>query len=48
MNEENKILEELKGISKILASIEKKNVFTVPENYFENLAEKISLHTFLN
>ena len=48
MNEENKILEELREISSILASVEKKNVFTVPENYFENLAEKISLHTFLH
>ena len=48
MNEENKILEELREISSILASVEKKNVFTVPENYFENLAEKISLHIFLH
>jgi hypothetical protein len=48
MNEENKIREELKEISELLASIDKKNVFTVPENYFENLAEKICLHTRLN
>ena len=48
MNEENKILKELREISNVLASVEKKNVFTVPENYFENLAEKIVLHTLLN
>lgn len=48
MNEKNKILEELREISNVLASVERKNVFTVPENYFENLAEKIALHTFLN
>lgn len=48
MNEQNKIWEELKEISNVLASVEKKNVFTVPENYFDNLAEKICLHTLLN
>lgn len=35
------ILNELKELSPIIAGIEKKNVFTVPAGYFENLSEGI-------
>ena len=48
MNEKNDISDELREISPVLASIKKINVFTVPENYFDNLAEKITVYSFLN
>jgi hypothetical protein len=44
----NEILEELKAITPFLAGIEKLNVFEVPANYFNGLAEKISVYAFLN
>lgn len=48
MNEKSDISDELREISPVLASIKKINVFTVPENYFDNLAEKITVYSFLN
>lgn len=48
MTETNDILEELKAISPFLAGIEKLNVFEIPANYFNGLAEKISFYAFLN
>jgi len=48
MIEKNEITDELREISIVIASIKKTNVFKVPDNYFEGLAEKISIRTFLN
>lgn len=48
MIEKNEIMDELRGISIVIASISKTNVFTVPENYFEKLAERITVYTYLN
>ncbi len=48
MKGKNDILDELHEISPLLASIEKKNIFTVPENYFSQLAERITVFNFLN
>lgn len=48
MIEKNEITDELREISIVVASIKKTNVFKVPDNYFENLAEKITVHTLLN
>ncbi len=39
------ILNELKGLSPLLAGMQKVNVFTVPNGYFERLAEDILLGT---
>ncbi|MDP4283933.1 MAG: hypothetical protein Q8891_05885 [Bacteroidota bacterium] len=48
MNKQNDISDEIKSISPLLASIEKINVFSIPENYFNGLSERISVYTFLN
>ncbi|NOT92666.1 hypothetical protein [Ferruginibacter sp.] len=44
MNNSNNILNELKELSPLLAVIEKINVFTVPEGYFEMLEEQILMN----
>ncbi len=41
MESTNDILNELKELSPVLAAMEKVNVFTVPEGYFERLSEDI-------
>lgn len=48
MDKENEILKELEEISPTLCQIQKVNVFEVPENYFEELTEKLTLFTLLN
>ncbi|MDQ2718977.1 MAG: hypothetical protein M3Z26_04345 [Bacteroidota bacterium] len=48
MNNSTDILNELKSISPLIAGIEKINVFSVPEGYFDKLAEKITLYSLLN
>lgn len=48
MNKSVEILNELQSISPFLASIEKINVFNVPDGYFNTLAERITTYTFLN
>ncbi|CAN5200670.1 hypothetical protein BH20BAC1_BH20BAC1_14070 [soil metagenome] len=45
MNHSQEILNELKGISPLLAGLEKKNVFQVPSGYFESLPENILQNT---
>jgi hypothetical protein len=40
-NKSSEILNELKGISPLLAEMEKVNIFQVPENYFFDLDQKI-------
>lgn len=42
MKNEQTILEELNGISPLLAQIPRVNVFSVPENYFDSLSEDIT------
>lgn len=42
MEPKNEILEELKGISPLLASIERINVFSVPEHYFSGLEDRLA------
>ena len=47
MNFDNEILLELKDISSLLAAAEKVNVFTVPQDYFENISDTFySQHQF--
>lgn len=48
MDKINKIRNELKEISPLLRELKKINIFKVPENYFDNLAEKIKIFVFLN
>ena len=48
MEESNEILNELASVSPTLATIDKINVFTVPESYFDNLSQRISTSVFLN
>lgn len=48
MNRSKDILNELQNISPFLAGIEKVNVFSVPDNYFDDLAERITTYTILN
>ena len=48
MDKSHEILNELKGISPLLAGMEKINVYKVPEKYFDGLAEKITIYAFLN
>lgn len=48
MNESTEILNELKNISPALARIEKVNVFEVPKEYFNELAEKIVVYSLLH
>lgn len=48
MDKENEILKELEEISPMLSQIQKVNVFEVPEYYFEELTEKLTLFTLLN
>jgi len=48
MDKSNEILDELKGISPLLAGMEKINVYKVPEKYFDGLAERITIYAFLN
>ena len=44
MNNSNNILNELKELSPLIAGMEKVNVFTVPEGYFEMLGECILMN----
>ncbi|MEP7250847.1 MAG: hypothetical protein ABI683_00660 [Ginsengibacter sp.] len=48
MNNSVDILNELKEISNLLAGLEKKNVFRVPEGYFENLSDRLYTYALLN
>jgi hypothetical protein len=48
MEESNEILNELASVSPTLAAIDKINVFSVPESYFDNLSQRISTSVFLN
>lgn len=48
MNRSKDILNELESISPFLAGIEKANVFSVPNDYFNELAERITTYTILN
>lgn len=41
MDNRNEILSELEGLSPMLAGIEKRNVFSVPEGYFDSISERI-------
>lgn len=47
MEKNNDILNELKEISPLLAEIPRVNVQSVPEGYFDNLAERLSIHSLL-
>jgi hypothetical protein len=47
-NKSTDILNELKTISPFLASVEKVNVYKVPDNYFEELDERIATSVFLH
>ncbi len=48
MNNSEEILNELKGISPLLAGLEKINVFQVPDGYFNNLSEHLFDFALLN
>jgi hypothetical protein len=48
MDKKENILNELKPISKVVATIGNKNIFTVPENYFNNLANNVLINTIAN
>ena len=48
MNQSNEILKELQGISPMLAQMQKVNVFSIPDGYFNGLAEKITAYSLLN
>ncbi len=48
MKESNEILNELASVSPTLATIDKVNVFRIPEGYFDTLSQKISTSVFLN
>ena len=48
MNPSPEILNELKGISPLLASLEKINVFRVPAGYFDELHQRIADYALLN
>lgn len=48
MEKSNEILNELASVSPTLATIDKRNVFRIPEGYFEHLPQKISTYVFLN
>ncbi len=48
MNHSLEILNELKGISPLLAGMEKTNVFHVPEKYFDELHLRIANYVMLN
>jgi hypothetical protein len=47
-NKSSDILNELKTISPFLATLEKVNVFQVPEHYFSDLYKRISISVFLH
>lgn len=47
-NSSTDILNELKEISPLLAGAEKTNLYSVPDNYFADLEDKISTIVFLN
>jgi hypothetical protein len=47
-NKSTDILNELKTISPLLTSLQKVNVFKVPDNYFEDLDQRISTSVFLH
>ena len=48
MKEPNEILNELASVSPTLATIDKINVFTVPDGYFDDLSGRILTSAFLN
>jgi hypothetical protein len=48
MNPSPEILIELQAVSPLLAQMEKVNVFTVPEGYFNDLPQRITRYTILN
>lgn len=48
MEESNEILNELASVSPTLAAIDKINVFSIPEGYFDNLPQRISTSVFLD
>ncbi len=47
MNQSTEILNELRSISPFLASIERINVFEVPDGYFNDLCDRITTYTLL-
>jgi hypothetical protein len=47
-NKSTDILNELKTISPLLTSLQKVNVFKVPDNYFQDLDQRISTSVFLH
>ena len=48
MDKQIEIITELKDISPLLASMEKVNVFQIPDGYFTDLNSKILTNIFLN
>lgn len=48
MHSSPEILNELRSISPLLAEMEKKDTFTVPDGYFSSLAEKLKLNAVLS
>ena len=48
MNNSQEILNELKELSPLLAGLEKVNVFHAPDDYFDNLSERLFTFTMLN
>lgn len=48
MNNNDEILKEIREISPLLIQISRRNVFTVPESYFDNLGERICLYSIMN
>ncbi len=48
MNSSTDILNELKSISPFLAGLEKINVFSVPNGYFDELTERLITYTLIN
>lgn len=48
MHNKDEILMELKDTSPLLAQISRKNVFTVPEGYFENLGDRLLISILLS
>ena len=48
MKESNEILNELASVSPALVTIDKVNVFSTPEGYFDNLSQRISTYVSLS